>query len=219
VQVTMRGVIDQNGSGPFITVPDLQLLAEGSKGVVWIVALTQLDGRPFSPGRYRLETEKHDIRSAIVTATGGPLPQAALQPWSGVTRGHLELIVTAPSTPAEVAMMYVQRGEVAFDRRQFEEAVALYRQAIDAHPSNAGRTLQLLGGTYLAMGRYAEALPVLQRLPIRVPLVQAFLAEAHVGVGDEAEAVDLLRRNGWAEAEVAARIADLRVRVASRPRR
>jgi len=117
-----------------------------------------------------------DIRPAIVTTTGEPLPPDWVpgQWQSGLSRGDLDLRITAPSTPADVAAMYVQRAQVARDRRQFEEAVALYRRAVDAHPSSssmplsdAGRTLQLLGGTYLAMGRYAEALPVLQRLPTR----------------------------------------------------
>ena len=87
--------------------------------------------------------------------------------------------------------MYVQRGEVAFERRQFEEAVALDRQAIDAHPlsssmplSDVGRTLELLGGTNLEMGRYAEALSSLQRLPVQAQgLVDGLLVWAHVGIG------------------------------------
>jgi hypothetical protein len=231
VTLTMRGVLETDGSGPFVTLPDQLLLAEGMDGdpllaegrktmVVWIVAATQPDGRPFAPGRYRFELEQHDIRSAIVTAQGGPLPDEGLRPWSGVTRGHLELRITAPSTPAEVAAMYVQRGVVAFDRTQFEEAATLYRQAVDVHPADAGGALHLLGGTYLKMGRYAEAIPVLQRLPIQgQKLVQAYLAEAYVGVGNEAEAMNLLRRNGWPEADVAARIDDLRARVRSTPRR
>jgi tetratricopeptide (TPR) repeat protein len=189
--------------------------------VVWILAATQPDGRPFAPGRYRFEIEWPDIRPAIVTTTGEPLPPNWVpgQWLSGLSKGHLELLMTAPSTPAEVAAMYVQRGQVAFERRQFDEAVALYRQAIDAHPSDAGMPLQRLGVTYLAMGRYDEALPVLQRLPIRILAIQAYLAEAFVGIGNEAEAVDLLRRNGWSQADVVARIDDLRARVRSTPRR
>jgi hypothetical protein len=49
--------------------------------------------------------------------------------------------------------------------------------------------------------------------------VQAYLAEAYVGVGNEAEAMNLLRRNGWPEADVVGRIDDLRSRVRSTPRR
>jgi hypothetical protein len=134
VTVTMRGVLDTDGSGPFITLPDQLLLAEGMPNdpllaegrktmVVWIVAATQPDGRPFASGRYRFEIEKRDIRSAIVTAQGGPLPDEALRPWSGVSTARFELRITAPSTPAEVAAMYMQRAQVARDRRQFEEAV------------------------------------------------------------------------------------------------
>ena len=237
---TMRGVLETDGSGPFITLPDQVLLAEGrtddprlAEGrktmVVWIVAATLPDGRPFAPGRYRFELEWPDIRPAIVTTTGEPLPPNWVPgQWrSGLSRGDLELRITAPSTPAEVAAMYVQRAQVARERRQFEVAVALFRQAADVHPSSSseplsdvGRTLQVLGGTYLTMGRYAEALSVLQRLPVqRQGIVEAFLAEAYVGTGKEAEAVDLLRRNGWPEAQVATRIDDLRARVRSTPRR
>jgi hypothetical protein len=44
-------------------------------------------------------------------------------------------------------------------------------------------------------------------------VVEAYLAEAYVGLGNEAEARDLLRRGGWPEAEVTARVESLRTRV------
>lgn len=86
--------------------------------------------------------------------------------------------------------------------------------------SDVGLARQLLGGTYLAMGRYAEALSVLQLLPIRGQgVIEARLAEAHVGVGNEAEAMNRLRRGGVPEANVVTAIDDLRARVRSTPRR
>lgn len=220
VSVITRGIIE-NGIGPFITVPDHRSLAQG-KGksrVDLILVATLPEGRPFTPGRYRFEIEVRDIPSAIVTATGGPLAATALPYfWYGVWRGDVELVLTVPSTPAEVATMYIQRGGVAFERRQFEEAVASYRRAVDAAPTDAGTALMLLGGTYLVMQRYSDAVPVLQQLPILGPgRLEALLAEAYVGAGNDAEAMNLLQRGGRSQPEVVAEIERLRETVRRRP--
>ena len=219
VGVTPRGILEADGSGPFITFPDQLVLTEQGDSVfegrrslvVWIVAVTQPDGRPFVPGRYRFETENRDIRSAIVPASGERLPDTALTGWSRGTKGEFDLVITAPTTPAQVALMYRQQGDVALERRQFEDAATLFRQAVDANPSDQGTAPQRLSMTYLNLGRYADALPVLKRMPLRAQgLVEAYLAEAYVGLGNEAEAISLLRRGGWAEAEVGAQIQSLR---------
>jgi predicted Zn-dependent protease len=115
--------------------------------------------------------------------------------------------------------MYVQRGDVAFERRQYEDALALFGRAVDANPADAaGTALQRLGGTYLTLGRYAEAVPVLQRLPIRGRgMAEGYLALACVDAGHDTEAMTLLQRGGRSEAKVAAEIESLRERVRQRP--
>jgi hypothetical protein len=65
--------------------------------------------------------------------------------------------------------------------------------------------------TYLTMGRYGDALPLLKRMPPSAQgMVEGYLAEAYVGLGNVAEALSLLRRGGWPEAEVVTRIQSLR---------
>src|SRR5690606_18613815 len=94
------------------------------RGVIWVMAAARPDGRPFTPGRYRFEIEMGDIRSALTTVTGEPPSNVVMGQWrSGVARGHVDLVLTAPSTPGGGRHnVRASKPGVAFDRRQFDEA-------------------------------------------------------------------------------------------------
>ena len=66
---------------------------------------------------------------------------------------------------------------------------------------------------YRILGRYREALPLFAKVVEAQPRnerLASWLALAHIGVGDEAKAIQVLRAAGMSESDVTERMRELR---------
>jgi TolB-like protein/Tfp pilus assembly protein PilF len=90
------------------------------------------------------------------------------------------------------------RGRALYYARQFDRAIAWYQEQMRGDPNDDASRLWL-GRTFLSSGRYAEAMPTLQRVLDRVPADQsdawarAQLAAAYAAAGRREEAARTLR--------------------------
>lgn len=212
VEVTWEGVLQGDSPGPVVTLPSQMFLVESGKGVKWSIRLTRADGLPFTAARYRIEVEWDSLRSAIRTQDGDPLPEGALPYWwSGLLRGDMELRIQRPSTPRELSAMYRTRGVAAASANRLDDALGQFRRAVESDLTDEVARLYL-GQTLVRAGRYAEAIPLLERLPLAggSGSVQRALALAYLGAGDEGAARNVFRRAGVPENAIGARMEGVR---------
>ena len=99
------------------------------------------------------------------------------------------------------------------------DAAAAYSRALAADPTD-GTAIVGLGTAFLILGRYAEAIPLFEQVLPRGPsesLVFSRLAQAYLGVGDEQNALRVLRMSGLPEDRIASEVAQLRRAIPGRP--
>ncbi len=89
---------------------------------------------------------------------------------------------------------YSGLGKVADMRGDLPKAAAMYKQALDLAPDRATEAANL-GGVYVEMGRYAEAVPLLQKALTQQPSDQTYsnLGGALMLLGRFPEAVDAMQ--------------------------
>jgi tetratricopeptide (TPR) repeat protein len=90
---------------------------------------------------------------------------------------------------------YINASEAYFERR-FDDALAAYRELVDAYPYDTDAR-HLLAGLLYEMGRYDEEiaeLEILARLSPGNSVVHSMMAYAHLGSGDTTNAILELQR-------------------------
>jgi tetratricopeptide (TPR) repeat protein len=182
-------------------------LLEAHQGVRWAITLQRQDGQPFVSGRYRIDTAMRSLEAAAQSLNGIRWTER------GPTTMDLALFVVAPTTPRERASMYRVRARDAVARRAFAEALQDYADALAADPTDVQAQLGL-ATIYVTLRRYREAIPhfeaVLPTLPPGPNWVVMSLAQAYAGVGNEGNAVRVLRASGMTEDAVTSELARLR---------
>jgi hypothetical protein len=196
-----------NSPKPVPTPPGDQVaLAEG-RGMEWTVAIAKVSGTAFRAGEYQLSYRSPGVREGIVNGDGSP--------WKGIVGNGdftLTLKLLPPTTPAESARMHGLVAAEALEQRDLTAALDAYSRATAADPTNGG-ALAGKAGVLMQLKRYREAIPLYEAVLAgrfgERPLSR-FLAQAYVGVGDEGNAIRVLRISGLSEAAVNSEMQNLR---------
>jgi tetratricopeptide (TPR) repeat protein len=189
-----------------------QILIEPRNFVRWTLMLERVDGQPFTWGEYVVFLNVGNLRPAVKTLDGGT--------WGGrlPTAGIYERIVSvkAPRSPAETARLHGIAAGRAFERGDYEAQLQSMLLAAAADPSLTDN----LALVYLATGRYKEAISGFERIAARRgltdPAVHRLLAQAYLGVGDEANARRVLSMAGLPSSAQTAELESARQRVRER---
>jgi lipopolysaccharide biosynthesis regulator YciM len=179
----------------------------GERGFGLRAAIVPKNGR-LAPGTYKVRATLSDASTVVSTMAG--LPLKILAP-PGVT-----LTVVDPQTPAERASAHRQFGHAAARRGQLDDAEREFQLAIQVGGGKSG--WYDLGNIYIQRRKYRQAIDCFERLlpdlSRGVSVVPTLLAEAYIGVGDEANAARVLRdRFGMSDQTVTIELERLRQNV------
>jgi tetratricopeptide (TPR) repeat protein len=185
------------------------------RGIGLPVVITLVQGR-FSAGTYRLKLSLEDICSIA----SGMSPDVLPLPVAGV----VAVTLIEPVTDADRASASRQMGHAAQKRGQLEEAERHFRAAADLQAGATGGIggMYDLGVIYVQRKKYREAIRCFERLETLkrshggISLVPEFLAQAYIGVGDDASATRALERAGIPDALLAPTLDRLRQAVSRR---
>ena len=198
---------------PVAVSPGKSIQVDAVDSVEWRIDLERADGRTFPAGRYAIEVAWGDARDYVSTAAG--------QPWSGTTpgRGRVSVLVAPPTTARERAAAYRLAGSIALRGKRQAEAVQALQRARTADPTDH-MSMVALGGAYLQVKRYAEAIVefenALRVMPQGRSGVPMHLALAYVGLGDELNATRVLREHGMLESRISSELNQYRATIRAR---
>jgi hypothetical protein len=177
----------------------------------WSLIVERSDGQSFSAGPYGILPTTSGFPGAIATAGG--------QPWQGRARdasGRIVLVVMSPRDAHEVSMTYLESGLKAMRENHPLRAAEDYERAVATDPTNT-EALWFLGGAYLALQQYQQAISTYEQLLKRssssaeaVEAVARRLAFTYVAAGDEVNAARVLRSAGVPEEAMPAALDELR---------
>jgi tetratricopeptide (TPR) repeat protein len=123
--------------------------------------------------------------------------------------------VAPPTTTAESGLRYILEAEDKASRNEFTVALQAYARAAEANPQDLSGMLGM-AHMYRRLNRLNDAIPLYERAfnaSNRMDsILGRFLALAYVASGQENRAIDALRNTGLTEAEVQARVQELRER-------
>lgn len=143
-------------------------------------------------------------------------------PFNTSESSSFTLVISAARTARERAAAIRHAGRIAADAGRLGEAVTQFRAAVDADTNDKGAR-NLLGMMYLRLGRYRDAADTLQVLMrdrvVEQSTVPQNLAEAYIGLGDDAKAATVLSVLGWSDTATAKELARLREVVTLRTQR
>ena len=164
-----------------------------------------------SPGRYKLRVSLAAAMSTIVSEAGERLAPH--------TDAIASLTMLGPENALERTAAYRWAGRVAFEHHRLADAERLSKLAVESDPS--GRAgLYELGLVYLERKEYHEAAQCFERLLAapekKLGYTPQLLAEAYVGLGDDAAATRALERLGFRNERLASELARLRQVVSRR---
>ena len=189
---------------------DTAITIDPSKGAEFRVTLRRADREPFSQGRHVIRISiPGGLRSAR-TAEGNL--------WTGrltALDGTVSVVLGGPTNPRERGASYEQVGKRAAAQGRANDAIVAFQAAVAADPVNPIALISL-GEAYLGLARFREATGPLEQALRLIPersSVPAMLALAYVGLGDEPQAIAVLRRAGVAADKIPAEIQRLRTRV------
>jgi tetratricopeptide (TPR) repeat protein len=189
------------------------LSIEPQMAVTWLGLMESRDGNVFR-GRYSLEYEIPGIMAAISKLDGtrwvGRVPSL------GATLGFS---ASRPGSPRERAAMHRVTARQATFRSDWLKALEAYSSALASDPADLAARGGI-GASLMALGRYAEAIPVYEQLLPTAPrgaLTYDALAIAYLATGDEVNARRILRQSGLSEERVSTKVAELREANRRRP--
>jgi len=170
------------------------LTIEPHSGVSWIVSLTRRDGGVFNTGNYAVTIEVPNLQSIVRKSSGNQ--------WIGRSPSlpaTVPFVIALPQTPREMSAVHKMAARNAMLRRDRVEEAAEYSRALAADPTDT-MALSGLANSLLSLKRYAEAVPLYERL-IKQSLLDTrtyeYAAEAYMGLGDEANARRVLSGAGY----------------------
>lgn len=163
---------------------------------VWFKVTLERQDRPhFEEGRYDVVFAVAAFETAIRRVDGTA--------WRGYTNANrrIQRVVTIqrPRNAEEQLAAHMADATLALGRGDRQASLEALLKALAVDPGN-GYVRQRLGLAYLGLGRYQEAVQVYESLiggvaaPGRV--IARDLAKAYLGVGDEGNAVRVLRMSG-----------------------
>jgi tetratricopeptide (TPR) repeat protein len=165
----------------------------------------------FAPGRYKLRVTLAHAMSTIVSEAGQRLaPRADAMAF---------LTMLGPENALEQTVAYRWAGRVALEHHRLGDAERLSKLAVESDPARLAGLYEL-GHVHLERKEYQEAAKCFERL-LAVPrkelgYVPQLLAEAYVGLGDDAAATRALERLGFRKERIASELARLRQIVSRR---
>ena len=113
--------------------------------------------------------------------------------------------------------MYKLEADRALAAGNRAAVIQAYALALENDPGDNGARYSL-GGSYLGTGRYGEAIAALEQVMSSIPVgsrgsVASVLAQAHLALGNEANALAALKMDGAADAYARAELAKLKERM------
>jgi len=196
VAVTVQWPPEIRLPGEWTTKPTswAPLTIEPHTGVSWIIVLNRGDAGVFDSGTYAVTYEVPNLQSIVRKATGSS--------WIGRTPSRpasVPLVIALPQTPREISAVHKLAARDALLRRDLGEMAAAYSRALAADPTDT-MAVSGLANSLLILKRYAEAVPLYERL-IKQGVVETrtyeSAAEAYIGLGDDANARRVLSSAGY----------------------
>ena len=167
----------------------------------------------FHPGIYEVTVGLSQLAGTARDDTG--------RRWTGrhIPETSITVVVAPPRGARERSAAFLLEGRRATRAKRPLDALSAYVRATEADPTDlAARTA--LGTAYLQMARYPEAIVQLEEVAAHVRAdghspVPEQLAYAYLAVGDERNAMRVLRNTGAAEASVKSTIERFRARISA----
>jgi hypothetical protein len=180
---------------------------EARRAFTWRFTVRRDDREAFGPGNYDLEISLGDARQFVRAVDGTRWNGRALRSTT------LHVAVVLPTTPDARLAMFRARAVAAMTENQPAEAVLAYQNGLEISPNDVS-LLAGLGNASMLLNRYAEAIPALERaLPAFIGAhseLPNLLTIAYISLGDEANAIRVLRRAGTSENRMPAQLKFLR---------
>jgi hypothetical protein len=185
--------------------PGEPIVLASPSSIDWKLQVRRADGQRFRAGRHAIIVSTAESFATLRLADGSRTGAA-------VSERRLTIETGLPTNLRERSQMHWVAAERAYEQGRFADVVAAARQAFDAHPHSGGS--YILGMSFLRLGKCREAAAALEGL-LQVGLIARssipeFLAYAYVCANDESNARRVLRRRGFAAAQLDAEIARFR---------
>jgi tetratricopeptide (TPR) repeat protein len=218
VTVEWRDRVVVTDEVPEYVDPSVAVALQPRRMLAWTIVVRRQDGGRFTAGLDQITAGFLNLRDAVRTRDGSR--------WAGrvLSEGFwpFALRVQPGVTPAERARYHVLVGAEAQRLRQFEMALLSYQRAAEIDPTDGVATVRM-ADMFLRLARYKEAIPLYEAASTRgsseARALASFLAQAYVGVGDDTNAVRVLRAAGRSEEQVSTELDNMRQHAAENPSR